>query len=421
LTDRESLIAALESAPALLAALLHEMPEDLRKRRPASSKWSAHEHFCHLASQEPPMRERLERMLAEDDPELTPLSPSPEEEQGALRDVDLGEAMERFARERAGLVALLRALPPEGWERAGRHPERSPYTVFILARQLMLHDMLHGFRIEELRFRSDWPEEVPPVEAVVPGSRERLVPGQIGHLGPVDVPGLPPRLVRVYLPQGYDPAKPHNALVLFDGQNVFDDEPSFSGGWYAHEAVERVARRGHPIPVVIGIDHGGDTRVQELSPFEFQGKPGQADRLLDWIASSLLPALAPELNLMPGPVGTVVGGSSMGGLAALYAHFRRPDAFGGALVMSPSFWLADQAIFADVAARPTPEVSRIYLDGGEKEDKGKLLPLLQRMVEHLVGRGYDSEKLMWLSDPRGTHSEASWRRRLPRALRFLYR
>jgi enterochelin esterase-like enzyme len=421
MNDSSAILTLLESTPALLASILLEMPEDLRKRRPAPAKWSAHEHFCHLASQEPPMRERLERMLLADDPELAPLSPSPEEEQGALRQVDLGDAMERFARERAAVVARLRALPPEGWERTGRHPERSPYTVFILARQLMLHDMLHGFRIEELRFRRDWPEEAPAVEMVVPGSRERLVPGRLGHLGPVEVPGLPPRLVRVYLPQGYDPAKPHNALVLFDGQNVFDDEPSFSGGWYAHEAVERVAKRGRPVPVVIGIDNGGQSRIQELSPFELEGKPGEADRFLDWIAGSLLPALAAELNLVPGPLGTVVGGSSMGGLAALYAHFRRPDAFGGALVMSPSFWLADQAIFADIAARPTPEISRIYLDGGAREDKGKLLPLLQRMVEHLVGRGYDSEKLMWLSDPRGTHSEASWRRRLPRALRFFYR
>ncbi|RPH56589.1 DinB family protein, partial [bacterium] len=180
LTDRESLMATLESTPALLASLLREMPEELRERRPQPAKWSAHEHFCHLAAQESPMRERLERMLVADDPELAPLYPSPEEEAGALRDVDLAEARERFARERAEVVARLRALPPEGWERTGRHPERSPYTVFILARQLMLHDMLHGFRIEELRFRRDWPDEVPSVEVVVPGSRERLTPGEIG-------------------------------------------------------------------------------------------------------------------------------------------------------------------------------------------------------------------------------------------------
>jgi predicted alpha/beta superfamily hydrolase len=110
----------------------------------------------------------------------------------------------------------------------------------------------------------------------------------------------------------------------------------------------------------------------------------------------------------------------MGGLAALWSHFHYPRHFGGALAMSPSFWVANQAIFVDVAAQPTPEVSRIYLDAGAREDKGRVVDAVKRMAEHLVERGYDSDRLMWRADPRGTHSEAAWRRRLPKALRFMY-
>ena len=40
----------------------------------------------------------------------------------------------------------------------------------------------------------------------------------------------------------------------------------------------------------------------------------------------------------------------MGGLAAMYAHFKHPAAFGSALCMSPSFWFAKKAIFRFVAA-----------------------------------------------------------------------
>jgi hypothetical protein len=65
-------------------------------------------------------------------------------------------------------------------------------------------------------------------------------------------------------------------------------------------------------------------------------------------------------------------------------------------------------------------VSRIYLDGGAREDKGRLIPLVKGIVQHLAERGYDSDRLMWRADSKGAHSEASWRRRLPRALRFLY-
>jgi predicted alpha/beta superfamily hydrolase len=245
--------------------------------------------------------------------------------------------------------------------------------------------------------------------------------GEINLLGPFEVPGLAPRLVRVYLPRGYTPERPWPALYLFDGQNVFDDAPSFAGGWRLHESVERLARAGRPVPVAVAIDHGGLTRIRELSPFEFEGEPGQAPLFLDWLTGSLMPALTAELNLVPGPPGAVIGGSSMGGLCALWSHFHYPHAFGGALVMSPSFWVADQAIFADIGDQPTPGLSRIYLDAGAREDKGRLLPVVAAMAVHLAGRGYDDDHLMWRPDARGSHNEASWRRRLPKALRFFYR
>jgi predicted alpha/beta superfamily hydrolase len=89
--------------------------------------------------------------------------------------------------------------------------------------------------------------------------------------------------------------------------------------------------------------------------------------------------------------------------------------------MSPSFWVADQAIFADLGEQPTPELSRIYLDAGAREDRGRLVPVVAAMAALLAGRGYDDDRLMWRPDAKGSHNESSWRRRLPKALRFLYR
>ena len=123
MNDPQPVLTALENAPALLIPLIRDVPETLRKRRPRPGKWSAHEHFCHLVIQHPPMRERLERMLTEENPLLVPLSPSPEEEAGALLGLDLEEAAGRFVRERSEMVARLRSLPPEAWERRGEHPD----------------------------------------------------------------------------------------------------------------------------------------------------------------------------------------------------------------------------------------------------------------------------------------------------------
>lgn len=262
------------------------------------------------------------------------------------------------------------------------------------------------------------PPAVVPDDAPLAGEWR---PGEIHLLGPLAVPGHTPRLVRVYLPSTFTPEGPRFALYMFDGQNVFDDYPSFAGGWHLHEAVERLARGQRPAPVVVGIDHGGSTRIDELSPFEGQGGAGGLDGLLDWLTDSLMPRLGAELPLIGAPVGAVVGGSSMGGLAALYAHFRRPRSFGGALVMSPSFWVKDGEILRWVREQPIPELSRIYLDCGVREGRGTVLPQVAAMAAHLAARGYDRDRLMFRADPRGAHSEASWRRRLPRALRHFYR
>lgn len=253
---------------------------------------------------------------------------------------------------------------------------------------------------------ADWPEPTP---------------GKIQVLGPYAPPGLVARRVRLYLPADFDPDVPHFTLFLFDGQNVFDDEPSYAGGWYAHEAAERLARAGKPAPIVVGIDHGGPERIRELSPFPVQGNKGQLDILLDWLLGTLKPALAERLPLIEGPAGSAVAGSSMGGLAATYAHFRRPLELGGALAISPSYWVDDGAILDWIQAQPRPPFSRVYLDSGMREGRGTLLPLVARMAGHLASRGYGDMNLRFRTDPKGLHNEQSWRRRLPAALRFLYR
>ena len=260
-------------------------------------------------------------------------------------------------------------------------------------------------------------ETIPPLP---PPSPIEWRPGEIHLLGPFEAPDLATRHVRVYLPSDFTPDTPRFALYLFDGQNVFDDYPSFSGGWHVHESVEKLVGR-LPMPIVIGIDHGNADRIYELCPFCFEGTDGKVDLFLDWITGFLMPYLASELPLIPGPVGAVIAGSSMGGLASFYAHFKRPEVFGGALVMSPSFWINDGEILRWVADQPLPETSRVYLDAGGREGRGTLLPLVAAVAAHLANRGYDSDRLMFRPDTRGAHTERAWRRRLPKALRFFYR
>jgi predicted alpha/beta superfamily hydrolase len=245
-------------------------------------------------------------------------------------------------------------------------------------------------------------------------------PAALVDLGPVQAPGLGPRRVRAYVPRRAPPFGQRRALLLFDGQNVFGDEGSFAGGWYAHRAVERLSPLRHPVPVLVAIDNGGEQRVDELTGWPMGARGGKAQPFIDQLADELGPRVRGELGVVDGPVGLAVGGSSLGGLAALYAHFLRPDTFGGALCFSPAFFWAGGAILAWLGGQAVPSFSRVYLDCGVKESGGRMLPSTQQVHAQLLARGYLPGQLRFRPDPRGTHHERHWRRRLPAALRFLY-
>ena len=159
MNSAEAVIAALENAPALIVPLVREVPAQVLKRRPAHGRWSAHEHACHLADVHALFFSRLEQFLREERPRIEPFDPATAQPDGALLDVDLDEALERFKSDRQRLVAQLKALPPDIWERTAEHDEYRRYSVFIMFRHLALHDSLHAYRIEELLLKKDWKEE----------------------------------------------------------------------------------------------------------------------------------------------------------------------------------------------------------------------------------------------------------------------
>ena len=244
--------------------------------------------------------------------------------------------------------------------------------------------------------------------------------GAIVDLGTFSGPGLAPRRARAYVPSR--PAAKRSVLVMFDGQNAFGDEGSFAGGWHSHEAVERMAAAR--APVIVAIDHGGAERIAELGA---PSSPKLAS-FVDLVVDQVLPAAHARFALAYGPAAHVVGGSSMGGLAALYMHFRRPEVFGGAIAMSPSLWFGRRqgtTIFDFVAREPNPYRSRVWLDAGAREAGGRLATAVEAMSRALRERGWTASgagdlRLAFHVDPRGKHDEASWRRRLPKALRFAF-
>jgi hypothetical protein len=50
-----------------------------------------------------------------------------------------------------------------------------------------------------------------------------------------------------------------------------------------------------------------------------------------------------------------------------------------------------------------------------------MLPVVREMAKLLEHQGYSAAQLKFRPDARGQHNERAWRRRLPAALRFMFR
>ena len=156
MSDTVALISALETAPSVIIPLIREVPPQILKRRPSPGKWSAYENAVHLSQSDAPFRARLDLILSTPEPFIETIENSAEDEAGAMLEVDLDESLERYVHERGSLVERLKMLSADEWQKTAVHEAFDHYSVFIMFRHLLNHEMLHAYRIEELLLKKDW-------------------------------------------------------------------------------------------------------------------------------------------------------------------------------------------------------------------------------------------------------------------------
>ena len=251
-------------------------------------------------------------------------------------------------------------------------------------------------------------------------ARRRNAPGRLEVIPDVESRELGNRRdILVYLPASYDKNdKPYPVLYMHDGQNLFDPSTSFAGEWGVDTALSKTPRKGRRA-IVVGIPNAGIDRIREYSPFvDRRIGGGLGDAYLDWIEQTVKPLVDERFRTIRGTEGTLIGGSSLGGLISLYAFFRAPARYGSAAVLSPALWFGDSQIFRFIQSAGYVR-GRLYLDVGTREGEGTLANARQ-MRDLLLDKGYKRGKdLMWVEDKGGMHNEAAWGRRLRSALPFL--
>jgi enterochelin esterase-like enzyme len=242
------------------------------------------------------------------------------------------------------------------------------------------------------------------------------------------------RFLRVWLPPAYDDAanagRRYPVLYLNDGQNLFESATSFNGvEWQVDETADRLIRESAIPPlIIVGIDNTGKARIREYMPHRSLHPimmRAHGTRYPSFLFKEVIPFIARNYRVAAGPENTGLGGSSLGALIALYTAAVRPGTIGRLLLESPSLWASNrQLIRQSRGVKRWPE--RVYLatgtaEAGRKDKDQSVVDDVRELAAILRREGVDDTRMKLVVDEGAAHSEASWAKRFPEALTFLFR
>jgi predicted alpha/beta superfamily hydrolase len=199
---------------------------------------------------------------------------------------------------------------------------------------------------------------------------------------------------------------------MHDGQNLFDGTTAFSGEWCIDEQLNGLDAK----TIVVGIEHGGDKRIEELTPYvneKYGG--GRADAYLEFIVNDLKPYVDENYRTKKDRENTAIFGSSVGGLVSFYAVLKHPKVFGKAGIFSPSFWFSEEIY--DLVHN-TPKIdARIYFMAGDHESN-EMITDLDRMIELVLGKT-NKKNIHRKIIHNGRHNETLWAKEFAEAYLWL--
>ena len=239
------------------------------------------------------------------------------------------------------------------------------------------------------------------------------------------------RLVRVWLPPDYDGwgVTRYPVLYLNDGQNLFDAATAFAGvHWQVGETAARLIseQRIRPI-IIVGIDNTKN-RVREYIPYKSQDTKvlhAKGKCYPDFLQHEVMPLIEERYSVLKGPENTGLGGSSLGGLIALYTQLAAPGVFGRVLIESPSLFVANRKILEE-SRRFRTWPARTYLgmgtrEVGQPEKDERMVGDVRELETILREAGLGEQRLKVHIEEGAGHSESAWAARFPGALEFLFK
>lgn len=238
-------------------------------------------------------------------------------------------------------------------------------------------------------------------------------------------PGKERRTVHMYLPNDYYESEERYPVVyMFDGMNLFNDcDATYGKSWGIGNFLDWWDKK----VIVVGVEcsHHGWDRITEYCPYRIKAShlgvvKGRGEATMDWYVKRLKKYIDKNFRTWPQREATAIGGSSMGGMMALYAIIKYNDVFSKAAVVSPAFFDSMPAFRREVKRAKIDEDTRVFFSWGTEEDwRGFLTKHVLEMEDLLQKKANCST---WLYHQQGgQHCEAHWEMQVPTWMEFMWK
>ena len=241
-------------------------------------------------------------------------------------------------------------------------------------------------------------------------------------------PARQERTLHLYLPDDYafsDERYP--VMYMFDGHNLFfDSDATYGKSWGMKNFLDYWDKK----IIVAGIEcsHEGNARLTEYCPYYWNsGWAGEVfgtgEDTMRWMVDELKPLIDSEYRTWPHREATGIGGSSMGGLMALYAGICHNDVYSKMACVSSAISFCGRELRDAIASHPLNPDSRFFLSWGGRETrsaKGRAImkSCNKSMNDRLYKKGC-SPYMFYQAD--GGHCEADWERQVPVFMNWLWK
>jgi len=235
------------------------------------------------------------------------------------------------------------------------------------------------------------------------------------------------RDIVIYLPPGYDKNTWRRYAVLYmqDGQNLFDAATSFFAGAERHfdeRAQALIAEQAIRPLIIVGVYSTWLNRINEYTPTQARGthRGGEADLYGRMLVEELKPFIDSQYRTLPSKANTGLGGSSLGGLLAVYLGLKYSDTFSKLAVTSPACQWDDEMIVRYVRSLPRKSDQRIWLSVGTGEPD-LFLNSTRSLRQALIARGWkEGSDLGYSETPGAQHNPGAWTSSVDPLLEFLF-